>query len=266
MKIAYYQFNPRFGRSEANIAQCVNRLKGLEADLVVLPELFTSGYQFVSATEVRDLAEERSGGPMLEAMCGLAREKNFFIVGGFAEKEEDRLYNSAFLIGPEGLIDVYRKSHLFAEEKLWFTPGDTPYKVHDIGLAKIGIMICFDWIFPEVARSLALLGADIICHPANLVLPHCPQATITRALENRVFIILANRIGREERGGKKPLTYIGKSRVVDPTGKILADSPESFEDLRVIEIDPQKARNKIIAGVNDLFAERRKDLFEVLGE
>ncbi len=266
MKVAYYQFNPRFGRSEANIAQCVNRLQELEADLVVLPELFASGYQFVSEMEVHEVAEARSGGPTLDAMCGLAREKNFFVVGGFAEKEEDRLYNSAFLIGPEGLIDVYRKSHLFAEEKLWFTPGDTPYKIHDIGVAKIGIMICFDWIFPEVARSLALLGADIICHPANLVLPHCPQATITRALENRVFIILANRIGREARGEKKPLTYIGKSRVVGPTGKILAESAEDAEELMVIEIDPQKARDKIIAGTNDLFAERRKEFFSLLGE
>lgn len=266
MRVAYYQFNPRFGEREANISQCVNRLKSVKADLVVLPELFATGYQFVSIDETRVLAEEVPDGPTLVAMAELACKNNFYLVGGFAEKEGERLYNSAFLIGPEGLIGVYRKSHLFSDEKRWFIPGNTPYRVHDIGLAKIGIMICFDWIFPEVARTLALLGADIICHPANLVLPHCPQATITRSLENRVFIILANRIGTEERGENLPLDFIGKSRVVDPTGKVLAHSSSDAEEVVIVEIDPQAARNKIIAGKNDLFADRRKEFFFPLKE
>jgi predicted amidohydrolase len=265
MKVAYYQFYPRFGEREANITRCVNRLQSLDADLVVLPELFSTGYQFISVSEAHTLAEEGSSGPTLAALTEVSREKNFFIVGGFAEKEGEQLYNSAFLIGPEGLIDIYRKSHLFSEEKIWFSPGNTPYQVHDIGPAKIGMMICFDWIFPEVARILALQGADIICHSANLVLPHCPQATITRALENRVFIILSNRIGCEERGGKKPLTFIGKSRVVDPTGKVLVESSSEVEEVQVVEIDPQKARDKTIAGMNDLFKDRRKEYFSPIG-
>jgi predicted amidohydrolase len=266
MRIAYYQFHPQFGKRETNIEKCVDRLQSLEVDLVVLPELFSSGYQFVSISEVLALAEDSKEGPTLAAMTELARKKEFFIVGGFAEKEGGKIYNSAFLVGPEGLVDIYRKSHLFSEEKQWFSPGNTPYRTHDIGPARIGIMICFDWIFPEVARSLALLGADIICHPANLVLPHCPQATITRSLENRVFIILANRIGCEERGGKKPLTFIGQSRVVDPTGKVLVGSSQETEEVQIVEIDPQIARNKTIAGVNDLFTDRRKEFFYSLTE
>ena len=266
MKVAFYQYYPQFGEREANIARITDSLRSLEADLVVLPELFATGYQFVSLSETRNLAEEVPGGQTLVAMYEIAREKKCFIVGGFAEKKGELLYNSAFLIGPEGLVDVYRKSHLFSEEKRWFTPGDTPYRVHDIGLAKIGIMICFDWIFPEVARSLALLGADIICHPANLVLPHCPQASITRSLENRVFIILANRIGTEARGGKKPLTFIGESRVVDPSGKVLTESSPQAEEARVVRIDPKKARDKTIAGMNDLFIDRRSEFYSQLTE
>jgi predicted amidohydrolase len=264
MRVAYYQFNPRFGECDANIARCVDRIRSVEADLLVLPELFATGYQFVSVSEVREMAEEGADGPVLSAMRDLAREKDLFIVGGFAEKEGSQLYNSSFLIGPQGLIDIYRKSHLFMEEKLWFTPGNTPYRVHDIGLAKIGMMICFDWLFPEVARILALQGADIICHPANLVLPYCPQATITRALENRVFIILANRIGHEERGDKKRLTFIGNSRIVNPWGEILVDSPSDTEEIRIIEIDPQKSRDKTLAGMNDIFRDRRKEFFSPL--
>jgi predicted amidohydrolase len=128
------------------------------------------------------------------------------------------------------------------------------------------MMICFDWLFPEVARILALQGADIICHPANLVLPYCPQATITRALENRVFIILANRIGYEERGGKKRLTFIGSSRIVDPYGDILIGSPSDTEEIQIVEIDPKKARDKTVAGINDIFLDRRKEFFSPLSE
>ena len=91
-----------------------------------------------------------------------------------------------------------------AEETLWFTPGDSGFQVWDIGLAKIGVMICFDWYYPESARTLALMGAEIICHPSNLVLPNSPDSMPVRCLENRVFAITSNRIGTEARGVEQP--------------------------------------------------------------
>jgi predicted amidohydrolase len=118
-------------------------------------------------------------------------------VAGLAERRGDRLYNAAVYLGPEGVRAVYRKVYLFDREQESFDPGDEPFRVHRLGQARLGILVCFDWMFPEAARSLALQGADILVHPANLVLPHGPSAMLTRALENGVFTATANRVGLE---------------------------------------------------------------------
>ena len=157
--------------------------------------------------------------------------------------------------------DHYRKSHLFWYEKRFFSPGNTGFRVHDIGIARIGMMICFDWVFPEVCRVLALNGADIICHPSNLVLPHCPQAMITRCLENRVFAVTANRVGSESRTAGSPLKFIGKSQIVDPDGRVLCRASDNKVETMVIDINPKLARDKRITPKNDLFVDRRVDLF-----
>ena len=128
-------------------------------------------------------------------------------------------------------------------------------------MAKVGLMICFDWYYPESARTLALKGAEIICHPSNLVLPHCPDAMVTRCLENRVFAITANRIGTEARGGKPPLTFIGNSEVVAPRGKILQRAPRDREEVAVVEIDPAEAADKVLNPYNDLLRDRRIELY-----
>jgi predicted amidohydrolase len=122
------------------------------------------------------------------------------------------------------------------------------------------MMVCFDWIFPESARTLALLGADIICHPSNLVLPYCPDAMVTRCIENRVFAITANRVGSESRN-KETLTFIGRSQVVDPKGKILHRASDKDEEANVVEIDPATARNKSLNRFNDLLKDRREKLY-----
>jgi predicted amidohydrolase len=122
-------------------------------------------------------------------------------------------------------------------------------------------MVCFDWFYPEAARTLALKGADILCHPSNLVLPFCPDGMVTRCLENRVFSITANRIGAEARGGKKPLTFIGTSEVVTPNGRVLERAPRDQDAVAVVEIDPSEARNKALNPYNDLLADRRPALY-----
>ena len=144
------------------------------------------------------------------------------IVAGLPERAGSHCFNSAVVVGPKGFIGCYRKTHLFFEETLLFhSRRQQAFTCGTSGIAKIGVMICFDWYYPEAARTLALQGADIIAHPSNLVLPHCPDSMVTRCLENRVFSVTANRIGSEARGGKERLTFIGMSEVVSPRGRIL---------------------------------------------
>jgi predicted amidohydrolase len=264
MQIGIYQNNPHFGQVDDNIHQAIEVLTGIEADLVVLPELFNTGYQYTSRKEANALAEDIPSGKTCKALLDVARSNGMFLVFGLAEKAGSHLYNSAAVVGPEGFIGRYRKTHLFTEEKYFFEPGDTGFQVFDIGPASIGIMICFDWLFPESARILALLGADIICHPANLVLPHCQQAMITRSLENGVFSATANRVGIESRGGKTPLIFTGTSQILDHRGSILTRLGEKETGLSVVQIDPKLARDKKITPMNDRFLDRRPELYGTL--
>ncbi len=261
MRIGYYQSNPEFGKSSANLETIAAKLDAVEADLIVLPELCVSGYQFVSQAEVRELAEPIPDGPTTARLAEIARKKRMVVVAGLAERAGSLLYNSAVVVGPNGFIGSYRKTHLFFEETLFFTPGDTGFRVWDIGPARIGVMICFDWYYPESARTLALKGADIICHPSNLVLPNCPDSMPVRCLENRVFSVTCNRTGTESRGGKTPLVYIGNSEVVNPRGEILHRSPRDQEEVCIVEIDQAQARDKAITPYNDLLRDRREPLY-----
>jgi predicted amidohydrolase len=264
MQIGIYQSNPQFGRTENNIQRAIEVLNGVDADLVVLPELFNTGYQFTSRKEADDLAEDIPSGKTCKALLEVARSRGMFLVFGLAEKAGSRIYNSAAVVGPEGYIGRYRKTHLFIEEKCFFEPGDTGFQVFDIGAASIGIMICFDWLFPESARILALQGADIICHPANLVLPLCQQAMVTRSLENGVFSATANRIGIESRGGKPPLVFTGMSQILDHRGSVLTRLGEKEAGLSVVEIDPKLARDKKITPMNDRILDRRQEHYATL--
>ena len=260
MKVGFIQTRPEFGKKQYNIERTVDLIKNIDADLIVLPELFDSGYLFTSMKEVEKVSEKIPDGYTIQSLIEVAKENDSFIVAGLVEKAERIFYNSSVLIGPEGLIDFYRKAHLFKDEPKWFEKGDTGFKVCDIGLAKIGMMICFDWIFPEAARTLALKGADIICHPSNLMLPYCQKAMVTRSIENGVFSITCNRIGIEERGGER-LEFTGLSQITDPKGNVLANASKDKEEKQVIKIDPLEAREKRI-GQNEIFRERRTDLYE----
>ena len=262
MKVGYYQFNPVFGDVERNLERVAKKLSSVRCDLMVLPELFASGYQFVSRDEVAALAEPVPDGATTTRLCEVARRRSMHIVAGLPERNGSRYYNSAVVVGPKGVIGCYRKTHLFFEETQFFTPGDSGFQVWNIGQARIGVMVCFDWFYPEAARTLALKGADIICHPSNLVLPHCPEAMVTRCLENHVFSVTANRIGSEKRGGKKKLTYIGSSEIVSPQGRILHRAPEDREKLAIVALDPKEARDKALNSYNDLLRDRRTALYQ----
>ena len=257
MRVGYLQFDPVFGEVARNLDHVTAQLENVETDLIVLPELFATGYQFVSQEEVFQLAEPVPDGATTKRLADIAARLGMTIVAGLPERDGGRCFNSAVVVGPKGFIGCYRKTHLFFEETLWFTPGDSGFHVWDIGPAKVGVMICFDWYYPESARTLALQGADIIAHPSNLVLPNCPDSMVTRCLENRVFSVTANRIGSEARGGKDRLTFIGLSEVVSPRGRILHRAPRDIEDLTLVEIDPAEARLKALNDYNDLLRDRR---------
>jgi len=269
MKVGIVQTHPEFGQVTQNVEAAISAISNHEADLWVLPELFNTGYQFASKKEALELAEAIPDGPTTQKLIATAKQQKTTIVAGLAESFGDRIYNASVLVDQAGGVAVYRKIHLFYEENLYFTPGDLPFSVHSINYldasgaeakAKIGMMICFDWIFPESARKLSRLGADIICHPANLVLAHCPDAMPIRCLENRVFAITANRIGSESRT-KETLRFIGKSQMVDPEGKILFRAPENKVAVQVIDIHPEAARNKQLNPYNHLMKDRREAFY-----
>jgi len=259
MKAGFVQFNPVFGQIAKNLNTIHRLVTSVKADLLVLPELCLSGYNFVSKDEVRQLSET-SDGPSIKSLKQLSKKTGTILVAGFAEKRGSKIYNSAILIRPSGKTDIYRKTHLFWNEKKWFAPGDTGFKVFRAGQAKIGMMICYDWFFPEAARTLALNGVQIICHPANLVLPYCPRSMPVRALENKVFTITANRTGREKRGNAD-LRFIGQSIMAGPDSTVLASAPGSTESVRVVDIDPKVADNKRVTPLNELFKDRRPEYY-----
>ncbi|HUV65627.1 MAG TPA: nitrilase-related carbon-nitrogen hydrolase, partial [Sedimentisphaerales bacterium] len=179
MKIGYVQFAPVFGDIEANIAQLDKYLDECAgAELVVLPELCSTGYNFASREQALKLAESYGESRFLAFLAQKCKERNFHVVAGFNEQDGAKLYNSAALIGPGGALGSYRKMHLFWNEKDIFEPGDLGLPVFDVGGAKVGVLICFDWQFPEVWRILALRGAEIVCHPSNLVLPELAQRAV----------------------------------------------------------------------------------------
>jgi predicted amidohydrolase len=164
------------------------------------------------------------------------------------------------VIGSEGVVAVYRKAHLFWNEKRVFDPGDTGFVVFRAGDLAAGTMICFDWAFPEAAGTLARRGARIIAHPANLVLAHARRAMPVRCLENRVFAVTANRWG-EEPSPDGPIRFRGESMILSPLGEELAVGPAGGDEVRVVEIDPAAADDKRITPENDLFADRRPELY-----
>jgi predicted amidohydrolase len=266
MKIGFLQFRPFLLEPDKNTAKVTEMIEAENKnfDLLVLPELSNSGYLFSSADEAAASSEEIPNGSFCKALLQIAAKKNVFICSGINERAGDKLYNSAILVHPNGKIDTYRKTHLFYDEKKWFASGDTGLNVFNIegsfGKVKIGIMICFDWIFPESARTLALKGAQVICHPSNLVLAYCQKAMFTRAIENRIFTITANRIGTESSGDKK-LFFTGESVMVDPKGNYLARAAIDEECIIIADINPADAKDKNVTELNNIFEDRRTDMY-----
>lgn len=266
------QIEPRLGRSERNLDACLGRLEEAAAagcDLVVLPECAVSGYMFATEDEAARAAEEVPG-PGVEAFERACSRLGLHCVAGVLERDGDLLRNTAVLVGPSGLIGRYRKTHLpFLGADRFVTPGDEAPEVYDTPVGRIGIEICYELRFPELTRSLALRGAEIVVHPTNWptsVRPFADYLTRARAAENHVFLATANRVGRE--GG---MEFFGRSQVVDPAGTRRVEAGDGGEELLVAEIDPAEAREKdraIVPGEYEvhLFGDRRPELYGALVE
>ena len=262
-RVAFVQASPRFGEPERNLALGRSLAADVAADLVILPELWSSGYVFSSHAEVAALAEDAERGPSARRLLEAASRERRHYIAGFPEAARGRHYNSAMLVGPGGVRAVYRKLHLFEREREWFSPGNLPLEVHRVGPARVGILICFDWRFPEAARVLALQGADLIAHPSNLVFPNAQEAMRVRALENRVYTVTANRTGIERRPGGV-VRFTGQSQAVDPDGRVMVRAGRRDRATLAVNCDLAASRDKRLTARTPIFSNRRPEHYRRL--
>ncbi len=275
VRVAVVQFDPQVGlgnresnlrRSLALATEAVND----GANLIVLPELSNCGYFFSSRQDAFEHAEVIPGGASVQAWMAFAATHQVYLVAGLNEIDGRQLFNTAVLLGPDGLIGKYRKAHLWNLEKLWFTPGNLGFPVFETPIGRIGLLICWDIWFPEVPRILSQQGADIICSLNNWVWAPPPlfdeagkcmasYLTMTAAHVNNVFIAAASRIG-EERDAR----YLGCSLIAGtngwPIGKVAS---ADHQEILFADIDLTSARSAPIwNSLNDLQRDRRNDLYD----
>ncbi len=268
--LACVQMEPRIGAVEENIAKSVamaSEAADRGADLIVLPELCNSGYVFESREEAQGLAEDARSGPAVRAWAALASARQLWLVAGLNERAEGRIYNSAVVVGPEGVIGVFRKIHLWDAENRFFARGDLGFPVFDLPFGRLGVFICYDGWFPESYRMCALKGADILCVPTNWVpMPDQPPErdvmantlVMGGACANAVFIAAADRIGIE-----RGQPFLGRSLIVGPAGWPLAGPASADrEEILLARVDlAEAARRRQLNARNHLFGDRRTDVY-----
>ena len=257
--VACCELAPEIGRLDANAARvtaAVQAAAARGADLVVVPELATSGYCFDSADEARSLALPADS-PVFAAWASVGP----VVVAGFAEHAGERLYNSAVLLDGAART-VYRKTHLWDREKLFFTPGSQPPPVVATRLGAVGVMICYDLEFPEMTRSVALRGADLLAVPTNWPwidrpagMP-APEVVVAMAAArvNHLPIACCDRRG-EERGQR----WNQGTVVIGADGWSLASAGD--DGTALARLDLARSADKAISPRNDLLADRRPELY-----
>jgi predicted amidohydrolase len=268
--VAAVQTDPRLGDVAGNldrIASWTRRAANEGAELVVFPECAVNGYRYDSREEALGDAQTVPG-PATDVLEGVAAKTGVHVAVGIVERDGDRLYNCAALIGPDGLVTKYRKTHIpFQAVDRFVTPGDIPLHVVETPIGRVGMLICYDLRFPEPARVLALSGVQIIANLTNLPPPGWVQPEFifrARAAENRVWLVCADRVGTE-----RGVEFIGRSAIVGPSGVTLAEARESAEEMLVQRIVPSEADEKDLVfdpGVYEmhLLSDRRADLYGAL--
>jgi predicted amidohydrolase len=266
---ASIQMKPVFGdlaRNRAHTAALIAQACGRDARIVVLPELCISGYAFRSREEAWGMSEPADG-PTAESWTRVARANDAFVIGGICERAGDTLFNTAILVGPNGLLGKYRKVHLWNEEKRYFTSGDLGFPVFGTPFGRVGMLICYDLWFPEAFRSCVLNGADMVCVPTAWIPIPCPDRdrdsmhnilVMASAHTSSVPVICADRIGHEN-----GVSFIGQSLIAAHTGWPAA-GPASADQQEILlaPIIPKAARRaRRWTGVNDLLEDRRPDQY-----
>lgn len=275
LRVACLQMEPRIAQKERNLAHSLALIETAaraDARLVVLPELANTGYVFETRAEAFTLAENVPDGPTTRAWLEAAATHNMVIVAGITERDGDRLYNAAVVVGPTGHIGTYRKNHLWGAEKLFFEPGNRGMPVFPIGAGRIACAICYDIWFPETFRLAALQGADLLCVPTNWVpMPQQPNnlpvmaniLAMGGAHANSVFVAASDRVGHE-----RGQPFLGNSVIVSHNGWPLA-GPASAEREEIIMADlnlSDARRHRHLNEFNHLLRDRRTDMYdEMLG-
>lgn len=269
--VAACQVAPVLGDVEGNLARATGAIRSAAArgaDIVVLPELVTTGYVFTDAEELRPYAESVQG-PALRAFATVAAELDVIVIGGFAESDESqRLRNSAFVVDATGVRAVYRKAHLWDNEVNIFVPGDELPPVIDSLFGRIAVVLCYDIEFPEWTRTAALRGADLLCVPTNWPATAVPPGerpeevlhAQAAALANRMFVAVCDRVG-QERG----VHWAGGSAVIAPNGYPLALAEAGGAEQTLLSVcDLALARDKASNTHNDALRDRRPALYGLL--
>ncbi len=264
---ALAQIDIHIGCPERNLAHMIDHTRQAasnDARLVVFPECALPGYCFESLEEARAFAEPVPG-PSTARIAELCRDLGVHVIYGLLEADGPRAYNACALVGPGGLVGSYRKVHLpHLGVDRFTTPGDRPFQVFDIGIAKVGMHICYDGSFPEAARCMALEGADLLALPTNWPPgSECTAAYVinSRALENNVYFLAVNRVGTE-----RGFRFIGCSKACGPDGSPVAEAAHEREAILYAEIDVALARRKRLVRVPgkhviDRFKDRRPELY-----
>ena len=240
MKIGFFQYDVIWRDRDANLSYISSKIRDSVFDLLVLPELFTSGYAFDTKEELIPFAENLNDSYTVNYLTQLMEKCGGYITGTIPELYKKRLYNTSILVGAEGLVASYRKIHLPDYEKRAFSEGDKAMFCSSNSVA-VGLTICFDVWFAPLISKLRLQGAEIICHSACFGGPVTPTIIPIRALENQCFFISCNRIGMEVLNGEVE-AYCGSSQIANPDGKVLIKAGDE-EVLSIIDIELSEVNN-----------------------
>ncbi|PLX14571.1 MAG: carbon-nitrogen hydrolase [Marinilabiliales bacterium] len=256
-KIAQIQFKPILGNINLNTANAEKLIsKCNNSDIIILPELSDTAYNFPDRNYAIEVSHKVNENPFAKMLMNKSEEMNTCIISGICEKEGQYLFNSSIIVSKGKILGLYRKIHLFMNEKDIFEAGDGLLDIYKIGDIKIGMQICFDYLFPEPWRILAQKKADIIAHPSNLVTYNAFKVVPALSIMNKVFIATTNRIGTE-----RDLNFAGKSFLCNPNGEIIAEASKLKEEIILSEIDFKLSRNKMITSRNHVFNDLRPDSY-----
>jgi predicted amidohydrolase len=266
-RIQAHQLAPVIGDLSGNQELALNSIRSsvqAGAQLIVLPELVLTGYMFADPAEVRSVAIPADDSLLMD--WGISGD-GALVIGGFAELGADGLvYNSVAVVGPEGVLAIYRKLHLWDKEKLVFTPGDEAPPIVDTDLGRIAVMICYDLEFPELTRAVALAGADIIVAPTNWPLMDRPAGehpaevviSMAAARVNHLAVVCCDRAGTE-RGQE----WTSGTSIISENGWVVA-IPDGA-GVATADLDLALARDKTLTPLCDAFGDRRPEIYAKLG-